>query len=326
MIVRPYEVGDREALGDLLRAVWPHKSDIAGAFDARWWWRHAAPPIVLADEGGRLLGLAAYMAFRLWTDGAELPAAWFVDFYVRPDAKGRGVGRALARDVMSRFPVVASLSQTEAAYRVFHKLGWSARASAPILMRPLALRLPVGFQTPSVTLETVAVADAPRDALDALWVRARARHGALACRDAAALAERYAPSSSRTYALHLCRTDGALAGYAVTRATHAAARRDVWVVDYLTRPGVPRVLAALVGHAEAAARRDGASRLSIMTTDAADQRTLGARGFLSPRTPILGRRLAGQEKWLTFHAAGAAPAIDPAGWYVTLGDCDLDLS
>ena len=47
--------------------------------------------------------------------------------------------------------------------------------------------------------------------------------------------------------------------------------------------------------------------------------------FLAADTPFLGSRLAGQTKWLTFFSTEAG-IPEPADWFVTLGDCDLELA
>src|SRR5512137_1716701 len=136
--VRPYAPADHAALLDLLREVWPHKHDVAAHVEDRWWWRHASPPILVAGDTRtlRLLALCAFMPFTLIAGGTPHSAAWFVDFFVRPDCQGRGIGSRLTRAVQERFAVTASLSQTEAAWRVFQKLGWHPRTPVPLYTHP----------------------------------------------------------------------------------------------------------------------------------------------------------------------------------------------
>src|SRR5438132_1111654 len=89
-LIRPYGTGDRSALIELLRSVWPHKTAIEQHIEERWWWQHSEPPLFLAEdlETHALTGLAAALPFRLRAGRREHEAAWFVDFYVRSMHQG----------------------------------------------------------------------------------------------------------------------------------------------------------------------------------------------------------------------------------------------
>ena len=58
--------------------------------------------------------------------------------------------------------------------------------------------------------------------------------------------------------------------------------------------------------------------------DARIRRILALHGFLSPSAPLVGRLLRSNRKWLTYAATPDADAIDPAAWFLTMGDCDID--
>ena len=93
--VRPYAAGDRGRLLELLKRVWPNRQPLEPHVDRRWWWQFPEPPILVVEQSGTdaLAGVCAYMPFNLRTGSRERDAAWFVDFYVRPDHQGRGLGR-----------------------------------------------------------------------------------------------------------------------------------------------------------------------------------------------------------------------------------------
>ena len=332
MLVRPYTHADRAPLLELLREVWPHKRDVAAHVEDRWWWRHEGPPLVVAEqrEPRRLVGLCAFMPFTLVSRGTAHSAAWFVDFFVLPGCQGRGIGSRLTRAVQDRFAVTASLSQTEMAYRVFRKLAWHERMPVTLYMHPLPqrwmIRAPAGeyrVETTSVESTGGAAAD-----LDGLWSRLQGSYPVMAQRTGAEILARYAPQGARTYQLLRCHTPRSCAGYMVVRPVQpmsdGAPPRDGLIVDYLVPPGEPAVFQALLHEAVPFLLDAGVRRIYCLSTVPACQRVLARHGFLSPSTPVLGRRLRGNTKWLTFTAAAESLPADPASWHLTLGDCDLD--
>jgi GNAT superfamily N-acetyltransferase len=332
VLVRPYAHADRAPLLELLRGVWPHKRDVAALVEDRWWWRHDQPPIMVAEQGRppRLVGLCAFMPFNLVAHGTVHPAAWLVDFFVLPGCQGRGVGSRLTRAVQDRFAATASLSQTEMAYRVFQKLGWRDRMPLTLYMHPLPRRWMVRPPAGEYRVETSSVESAGGSAaaLDALWSRLQGSYPVMARRTGAEVLARYAAQGARRYQLLRCHTPHSCAGYMVVRPVQpmsdGALPRDGLIVDYLVPPGEPAVFQALLHEAVSSLIEAGVRRIYCLSTVPACRRVLAWHGFLSPSTPVLGRRLRGNTKWLTFTtAAGSLPA-DPASWHLTLGDCDLD--
>jgi GNAT superfamily N-acetyltransferase len=330
--VRPYEHADRVPLLELLREVWPYKRDIEAHVDDRWWWRHQAPPILVAEEGRaqRLLGLAAFMPFTLVAGGIAYSAAWFVDFFVRPDCQGRGIGSRLTKAVQDQFAVTASLSQTEMAWRVFQKLGWRERVPATLYMHPLPRRWMFGTPARKYRVDTsdIESTGAVAAALDDAWHGLRGSFPVMAQRTGMDVLKRYAAQGSRRYVLLRCHTPSTCAGYMVVRAvppmTPETPPQDGLIVDYLVPPDDPAVFHALLREAVGQLTESGVRRIHCLSTVPACQRVLATHGFLSPSTPVLGRRLHGGTKWLTFTSAAPALPAGAASWHLTLGDCDLD--
>lgn len=331
VLVRPYAHDDRVPLLELLREVWPHKRNVAAHVEDRWWWRHDAPPLVVAEQRRpqRLVGLCAFMPFTLVSRDAAHPAAWFVDFFVLPGCQGRGIGSLLTRAVQDRFAVTASLSQTEMAYRVFQKLGWRERMPVTLYMHPLPrrwmMRPPAGdYRVEASSMDSVGGA---RAALDNLWSRLRRSYPAMALRDGERILARYAARGARRYLLLLCHTPHSCAGYMVVRDVQPLSTGtppgDGLIVDYLVPPDDPAVFQALLHEAVSSLLATGVRRIYCLSTVPACQRVLASHGFLSPSTPVLGQRLQGNTKWLTLTTTGTPP-VDAAAWHLTLGDCDLD--
>jgi hypothetical protein len=165
-------------------------------------------------------------------------------------------------------------------------------------------------------------------ALDDLWSRLRGEYPASARRAGAEVLERYAPHGSRRYQLLRCHTPHSCAGYMVVRTvppmTAGTPPRDGLIVDYLVPPGDSAVFRALLHEAVMSLVESGVRRIHCLSTVPACQRVLASHGFLSPSTPVLGRRLTGNTRWLTFTTTSGTLPADAASWHLTLGDCDLD--
>jgi hypothetical protein len=96
------------------------------------------------------------------------------------------------------------------------------------------------------------------------------------------------------------------------------------IVDYLVAPGDTATFSALLSEAASRLAAEQVRRLAVLTTSPPDARVLRRRGFLSPDTPLLGRALLGNVKWLTYYSKTDASFVDPGGWFLTMGDCDID--
>jgi GNAT superfamily N-acetyltransferase len=334
LIVRPYASQDDVRLMALLREVWSHKRDIENDVHDRWWWQWDEPPLYVVEDPaqGTLAGLCAYIPFALRTNGMELPSAWFVDFYVRPDYQGKGLGTRLTQAVQNRHAVTASLSQTAMAYRVFQKLDWSDRSPVTLYVHPLPRRWMFGSASSQHRIVTAAIDGALPvwPDIDALWVRVRDAFPAIAVRASASLLARYATRGDRQYVLVGAYRGQALVGYMIVRVVDAlsndARPPQGLIVDYLVHPDDTAAFGALLSEAASTLVARGVNRIYAISTLSACQRVLRARGFLSPSTPLLGRWLESNTKWLTFIAKpGVLPPL-PGDWHVTLGDCDLDFA
>jgi GNAT superfamily N-acetyltransferase len=330
--VRPYAPADRPALLELMRGVWPGRPDTDQQVQRRWWWRHPEPPLCVVDDsaGRRLVGLCAYMPFTLRARGQELPAAWFVDFYVLPDFQGHGLGKRLTAWVEERFAVTASLSQTEMAYRVFKKLGWHERMPVTMYVNPWPMRGFLPKQADGLRITSSAIDGGfPAAAdLDALWSRLRDTYPSIASRSSADLVRRYAPREGRRYQLTSAYRGSDCVGFLIARmvesASDTAPGAQGLIVDYLMGPGDADVFAGLLGVAANWMLDAGAKRIACLSTVPSFERVLRRSGFFSPSTPLIGRAFRHNTKWLTYHSKVDPSLVDPSRWYLTLGDCDLD--
>jgi GNAT superfamily N-acetyltransferase len=344
--IRLYRPDDRERLRSLIRNVWPERPP--QAFDCRWWWYYEKPPLFVAEEKGTgaIVGVCASPPFSLFSRDKTVSGVWFVDFFVLNEHKGKGLGKALSRAVMEQCPVTASLSQTDEAWAVFKKLGWHERQVAKLYLNPMALLpgvVPVlnalGAADPSVRIERCAAADITADdyELNNLWETLRTRYEALTLRDAGQLRVRYGLRSDREYLMLRAYRAGRLCAYMMIRICPPSSLRSLkryfigryplgLVADYLVDPDEPLVFATLLDAASRVSMKQGAKSLLCLSTVPAFHHALVSRGFLHGSTPLLGHKLSTMDVSFTYYNRPGHEELASCGWYLTLGDCDMDLT
>lgn len=325
VVIRPYAPGDKSRLLTFIRHVWSSKADVDTQFQNRWWWNATAPPLLVADDPATnaIVGMCAFMPFTLRAGEQNVSSAWFVDFYVLPQYQGKGLGRRLTEGVQAAYSLTASLSQTAMAYRVFARMGWSARTLVKVYMHPFPIRwlFPAGAGRLRVSSSADGVLPGPHD-LERLWERVKHGYDVIADRNAAGLLERYAGDGTRKYTWLTCHRGDDCAGYLIVRRV----RSHGLIVDFLVASGDREAFGALLSEGVGTLMRERVQRIYCLSTYPEWERVLRSRGFLSSETPLVGRRLGSQNKYLTYRAESPAFSIDAAAWYLTLGDCDLDLA
>lgn len=94
MSVRPYEARDRREYQRMREALWPDCSD---ADDDSWLAREDATTFVATRDDDSLCGFVEVGA-RPYAEGCESsPVGYIEGWWVAPDMRSRGVGRALLR-------------------------------------------------------------------------------------------------------------------------------------------------------------------------------------------------------------------------------------
>ena len=85
MLVRPARAEDRDAVLAMMAALWPDGSDFA--FDSDW---------LFVAEDDRRLSAFVYFSLRPFVDGCDSnPVPHIEGWWVEPDQRRRGIGRAL---------------------------------------------------------------------------------------------------------------------------------------------------------------------------------------------------------------------------------------
>jgi GNAT superfamily N-acetyltransferase len=278
------------------------------------------------------------MPVRLWWDGREVRSSWGMDVFLRPQARGKGVGARLFTAWSDHVEVALGLGLTPSSYGLFKKLRYhdvgpvpffqkvmDARAVASRRLGPLlgaiagpalragwALRHPERSRDSPVTVERISSFGPD---FDALWERARGSYAMCVRRDAAYLAWKYLRCPHREYTLHAARSEGTLAGYAVSRDQDYRGLRLGWIVDVFADSTDRDAKDALLGAVLAGFRERGVARAQAFAMNAALQDDLRHRGFRQAESPM---------QFCVRTRGSEAPLRDRGRWHVVFGDSDMD--
>jgi GNAT superfamily N-acetyltransferase len=106
MVIRPAEPADLSVIIDLIRqlAEYEKLSDEVSLneteFAAHLFGEHAVAEVLLAEDAGRVLGFA--LTFTNFSTFVGKPGTYLEDLFVVPEARGRGLGKALLLAVVRR--------------------------------------------------------------------------------------------------------------------------------------------------------------------------------------------------------------------------------
>jgi hypothetical protein len=280
------------------------------------------------------------MRTALQTPSGEHPAAWFVDWHVRPGAKGVGVGIGLLRKAEAAAGMLLTLQGSADTQKILPKLGWKQSFVPRTWLRPLSARFLTAWITqrgrggtilasalrpfgllasaflrcsrPSVPADVTLVAlDRFPSSYDAV-AKARVHElGAAMRRDSDYLNYLCGDYPGRGYRLQLLRAGGDAVGHLITRldADKNGLRRGR-IVDLLVPRARPELPAWLVRTAAAELQRGGADYVECLASTPLLQGALESSRFRARRTvPIWYHRIA-------------AEAPHPDTWHISLLDCD----
>ena len=319
---------------------------LAEASRARWRWQYLenparsdGPEIWIARDGENVLGQYASMPVRLWWGGREVRSSWGMDVFLRPEARGRGVGALLFTTWSDHVEVALGLGLTPSSYGLFKKLRYDDVGPVPFFQKvldagavarrrlgpvvgPLAaplLKAGLGVVAPersrTAGLDVRAI-DTFGEEYDAFWERARESYAMCVRRDRAYLNWKYVACPHRDYDRREARRGATLAGYAISRHEDYQGTRLGWIIDVFTAAGDADAQDALLGSILDDFRRAGVVRAQCFAMNAGLAAALKRRGFLPGTSPMqfcVRSRLDGREMF-----------ADTGRWHVTFGDSDMD--
>ncbi len=309
-----------------------------------WCWKYrvgaSQPPSAFywQESNGSVLGFIGLMRTNLHARGKRQPAAWFVDWHVRPGVHGVGVGIGLLRKAEAAAGMLLTLQGSADTQKILPPLGWKQSLSPSTWLLPLSARfLSAGIEQrtgrwlrgAARTLGAAASPflrwrrTAPPAGVELIDVdRFAAEHDGVWRQRA----DELAPAMSRdsTYMNHLC-ADFPDGGYRLQLLRlrgesigHLISRVDVdrrgyhrgRIVDALWPASDSRLASWLVRSACWQLQEAGADYAECVASTAPLRAALRASHFRSRRpVPIWYHRLA-------------EGVPDPDTWHITFLDCD----
>jgi len=310
---------------------WKYRTADRSAVPSAFYWQ---------EEDGSVLGFIGLMRSALQTASGEHPAAWFVDWHVRPGAKGVGVGIGLLRKAEAAAGMLLTLQGSADTQKILPKLGWKQSFAPVTFLRPLSARFVAAWieqrgagakvlgrlllavaplarsflrSVPPSSLTAVALETVERfpTSYDAV-ARARVHElGAAMRRDSDYLNYLCADYPGGGYRLQLLRLGGDPAGHLILRVDQDKnGLRRGRIVDLLWPAARPEIADWLVGSAAAELQTAKADYVECLASTPALQTVLKRSRFRARRpVPIWYHRIA-------------AGVPDPDTWHTSLLDCD----
>jgi Acetyltransferase (GNAT) domain len=263
-------------------------------------WQHRFPDdpgrlsVLVARQGGRIVGTLGAIPVSFCVRGRRLPGAWLTTWSATPAARRQQAGLRLLRHALAEpFDFVGTTGANETALRIYGALGFSIRESIPRWVRVLsddALGRLLGGRTPPYGAPPARppVADSLRvspwtegsaQRWQELWESQLAPQLTGTWRDAAYLRWRFLEHPHFPYAVRFVEdVGGSLRGLAVHRIAdiRGGEGRVVRIVELL---GDREVATALLSDVIATGSRAGAAFVEFYCVGAATVEPLEACGF-----------------------------------------------
>ena len=306
------------------------------------------PLVWMYRRDGRVVAHQGAIAVAVKLGAGRRTTGWFVETVAANSVRGSPIGPMVIKKALEDLPCNLSLGQTEQMRQLQFAMGWHDVRRLPaylLVLRPaFDLRKslpPVLAEVASVSLAalhrglafwqrlrsrgdwTLAIVKRFGDSHDALWRDMAAEVGCAVIRDAAYLNWKYVDRPASPFVCLEIRRAGQLAGVAVVVLREPGDsytyRRGV-IVDLVVRPGDRAAVRRLLCEAVAELRRRGAASVVCLLAHDGLEQGLRRFGFL-PRAPhhhflvATGGCSEDEQRLLR----------DPAAWYLTAGDSDLDL-
>jgi GNAT superfamily N-acetyltransferase len=355
--VEQFRVEKTEALLRFLRLAYAgeaRKSD-----PAYWKWHYLENPNTRMDDiplwvvscGEEIVGQLATIPVQVKAGVETRPAIWILDFIVREDFRGKGLGKKLVMAAREKFPTMITLGINEQSAGLFRSMGWAemgwihryqkllyagnglagAAGIAPVrgLLNLLTAPMRSGAGKPEEAARyTTRTIRGFGTEFDELWGRSSGQWGCAAQRDARTLKWQFAEQPGKRFEIVGCYEKDRLAGYVVLffRKSVASAGSTVGpakaaISDILyERENGPEIVDTLI---DAALRKAIELRAGSLVTDVLDglvEEQLKRRGFWRiKRSPQF-------MAWVATTDVEAKNVIcNPRNWFLTRGDSDVSI-
>jgi GNAT superfamily N-acetyltransferase len=353
MIVRRCEGRDLPEVFDLYRRTLPFPP--AEKLEQYWRWkllsnphhRGEHPPFWVAREGDALVGGMAEIPVVLELDGQSVAAAWAADFMIDPRFQGRGMGTALFDHYRRQNHVAISMGYAPGSptSRVARALGFIAGPPLRYMFRllttrPVTRRLTAArtlgaiidrlsrgplrrfdrlprHPPPAVRVEEMASFG---PSFDALWATVSHETTVSVRRDHTTMNWRYHDNPFHRYRTLAAWSRDTLAGCLVFKVVRHSAFTYATIAELVVPAGAREVQDALLVRTLEEFRRE---EVDVVKTLASAPHLV--RGFRRAGFYALGTGSDFVMSVAPVLRTAFATHLDPHTWYLTKGDCDLDM-
>lgn len=319
----PWQPKYRAGVLRLFRDV-PYKAEL-------WQWQFESnpfglpfTPVVLVDDGDRVVGFNGVMAARAKARGKDIQVLWSCDFYLAEQWRGQGLGSAIKHELHRKAPVIMAFGISNRASKVLRHLGWvpdDSVRSFRMLRRRRGLRswLLTCLQWLNwLRLASSAAPDAdgvrvhvrsslPEEGrVDSLWTRCAADYERIVQRNFVYLDWRYQRHPLGRYGFVCAWKGDELAAILVTRFSRGTLR----IVDYCgparNQPLKRTLVRTAVRH------WPHASQVVSVTSDPELAKSFLTEGFV---------QLRGRPRFYVYEP-GAENSAGSSAWFIMAGDSD----
>jgi GNAT superfamily N-acetyltransferase len=348
--VRQFQLSDEPALLSFLRLAYP--DDLRKSDPPFWRWHYLEnpyadlnnTPLWIVKSGDQIVGQLATIPVRLTMSEKSLGAIWILDFIVRGDYRGKGLGKRLVQAASNYSPVMITLGINEQSKAVFRSLNWKelgrihryqkllyagnaidasaniapARAVANLCSTPFRMNLHRIAANKEYEVRTVQELD---PSFDALWKKASSHWTCAVERNAAYLDWQFRRQPNKKFDVIGLYRKNELVGYAVLffrkprhgTASPKAAISDVCFDSKHAPEAIDRLIeAALIFAVE---RRAGSLVTDVL--EPCVEERLQQYGF---------RQVKNSPEFMAWTTAGDASLIyEPKNWFLTRADSDVSI-
>jgi GNAT superfamily N-acetyltransferase len=331
IVIRPFRAEDEPEVLDLMRLVLG-PGPVAHRPPEFFRWKHLLNPfgrslLLVAEVDERIVGLRAFMRWRLLAGDHVLSCVRAVDTATHPDHRNRGVFSSLTAAALDELRGTHLVFNTPnpVSLRLYRKLGWELVGKigmAVRVRRPFGLAAGLtssrnghasGPEPPPIEAPPAAEALADGDGISALLEAAQGGDRRLSTpRDLEYLRWRYASAPFLDYRAFVERDRG-VSGLAIFRVRR---RRGLWestLAELIMRPGARQAGRTLIRRVVEAAPVDHAT--CTFPTGSFAARDAARCGFLPSPT---GHRLA-----VNRLASISPDPTESRAWALTLGDLEV---
>ena len=355
--IREPRLEEKERLQDFYRKI--YRPDYP-FLDDRFllWWFNQNPLFERKDnfsckialDGDAIIGHFGFLPVAVWAEGGGYSGAWTGNFVVDQAYRGQGIGRKLARAIMSEFDVTLDIGANELAEKVLSRLGWrnfgglhryvgvldqvqaKFLTDNPKYLDGGYIAIQSEINPPGVACEII---NEFSQATDEFWDEFKKRIPYATERTHTFLNWRYRDHPLFNYKIFQATSAGRVAGFAVLRFEEARGIPEkvkvTRIVEFLA---FPEAAAHLLRHIVNFSRENSAALVDFFCSSDMCAEPFRAFGFLSSpashniarlfQPVVLGSRA------ISFNGANCGKKLnqesfsDQARWYVTTGDGDQD--